>query len=233
MEQFVADAVSGERQYRLPMYVEAESLKICFRDIQATWSSPSLWQEYASTELFRTSLFQQTMRLGSVCYELVKVRTRGFPYKLFLLITPQGATEAFAREVLQTKPCMLDHFSRDLLKHFTSVQALLSDEFKAVLTAMARRSQGTTYSTERLHSRNLRTRLARQTHVPDIEHLALSHAAWAAPSWSDFSAPSTHTHPQGQEDVLANIRWNRKSKGDKPKGAGVEVVLSEHFCTWS
>ena len=190
IEQVVRDAVSGDRQYRLPMYVEAEELTLFFRDLLDTWWSSSLWQGFASTEAFRTTLFQLTMRLGSVCYQLVKVPTRGFPFKLFKLLLPQYATQAFAQEVLQTRTCLLDRFSRDLLRQFNTPEALLSDEFKAILIAVARQGQGTTFTTERLHSKNLKTSLSRQTHRVDVDHLALGHACWAAPSWCHFEVPS-------------------------------------------
>ena len=221
-QQFMAELVNGERQYRLPMFVEAESLRIFFREIRDIWCSPSLWREYASTESFRTKLLQQTMRLGSVCYQLVRVPTRGFPYRLFLLLTPQGATATFAREILETKQCMLDHCTKQLLRTFSSVEALLSDQFKAILVAIARWGQGTTYSTERLHSKNLRTKLGRQTHAPDIEHLALSHAGWAAPSWCEFHAPSISRpdKPRGRPRKRPRDAVEKGGKQKRRRGGG-------------
>eukprot|EP00971_Amphidinium_carterae_P287198 5701141-Amphidinium_carterae.1 len=66
----------GERDYRVLALHEGESLRAFFVEIFNQWRSPTVWQEHASTEAFRSCLLQLSMRVGAVGYQLIWIRTR-------------------------------------------------------------------------------------------------------------------------------------------------------------
>eukprot|EP00971_Amphidinium_carterae_P352094 6492423-Amphidinium_carterae.2 len=215
----------GERCYRLVALHEGELLHAFFVEIFNQWRSPTVWLEHEPTEAFRSCLLQLSMRVGAVGFQLIWIRTRGFPYKMFLLLQPSRASRELAEQFLTTKKCMLDPWSKGFLAVHNSPDLLLGPVAINSLNAIARTCQGNTYSTERLHSRNWKRHAARLTHKADIEHLGLSHTAWAAPPWLRRPDQDRIRKPRGRplkrhhEEDTAEQRLEQPTKKQR-QGAG-------------
>eukprot|EP00971_Amphidinium_carterae_P351788 6492280-Amphidinium_carterae.8 len=148
---------------------------------------PLLWNNICETEEWRTIIMQTLMRPIATVWALLYIRTRGFPYSVFSLLkhTSEAEKLATARTLLATPRCMRDSFGKSFLETFNTEQLLLSECARQVLTAIATITATTTFSTERLHSRNSRRARHRvHTHVADLRTIALAHMGFAGPSWA-------------------------------------------------
>ena len=158
------------------------SLALCMELFKST----SLWQSFHPTEAFRSKLLQLFFRSSSVIYQLIKTRTEIMPYKLFsLLSAPDHEVINIATRILNETPrCLYDSWSRCYVERYNTAEKLSSTESLLVLELIARKAQANTFTTEALHSRNLRKAVSRHaTHKPDLKHLAVSHSAEAMPVW--------------------------------------------------
>ena len=224
-EQLARAVRNGERQFRLAALAEGEDLRLFFQRLWETWDSGVLWQSFSHTESWRSRLLQLTMRVGAVVHQLIQVRCKAFPVRLFLLLHPQFANNDFAKTLLRTKSCLLDGFTKALFQRFNTPAKLLSPECTVLLVAIARRAQANTFSVERLHSKNLRAAVARMTHKPDVEHLSLLHSAFAAPRW----LPS-RPEKSGEKKMASSGKRKRRKLEDDDAGAQapVETQGREH-----
>ena len=183
--QYVALVQQGLRELRCNVFRKDDVPKF-FKDSLAVFVSTDHFQGIPKTEDFRTRLFQLIWRAGSVIYQLVALPTQSFPFRLFDLceVQPPDVELDVAKGILEVPMCLLDAWSRKLLSRFNTTDALRSLACKHTLTVVAERLQLTTYSTERLHSCNLRRAKARaMTHTADLPHLALQHMATSSPPW--------------------------------------------------
>ena len=159
-------------------------LRSSFRAFMMNIHNGMLWTlpNTVDTEEKRSIIWRSSFRAAAVLYQLVSIRVRGFPYKVF------GApdTPAIAKEVVSSPSCMQDDLTRQLLSCYPSEEHLLHDsDFRYTLDGLAKLIVTTTFSTERLHSSNSRrAHAASSTHRPTAEHLALRHAAKATPRGS-------------------------------------------------
>ena len=155
-EQLHSHIMDKAKEFRIVNVHQGSLLHNFFVDSMDTLRSKELWGQFHESEIFRTKLLQQTMRPGAVGYQLVFLRTRGFPYKVFSLLEGGENLEAKALDILRTPACMLDSWSRSFLAEHSSVGELTGPRAKAELIVIADVFLGTTFTTERLHSKNLR-----------------------------------------------------------------------------
>ena len=205
----------GRRQFRMLRFHEGEDFKAFLGNSWTVFMSETLWKDYSQTERFRSDLFKNVFRPASVVWQLAIRRCQGYPYKLFRFLSSNNADfqQAFANEVLHETPsCMLDSWTRSFLSIHDTIEKLCSPEAQQILTLVAVAACGSTYSTERLHSCNLRRAKSRLTHAPDIQHLGLGHMGSSGPPWLPSlleTAPSAR--PRGRP---------RKNKVAKRRGGG-------------
>eukprot|EP00971_Amphidinium_carterae_P054376 1071400-Amphidinium_carterae.1 len=147
----------------------------CFK----TFMSESLWAFMTTTEALRSSLLRYSTRAAAIVHYHIEQRYQGWPWRLFLLL--DDPSPAFAEEFLadaRSKPCCLDPVSKHLLATYEN--NILCEELKQILSALSTLVKGTTFSTERVHSRNLRRHRQRATlKQMDLSELALAHVAVA------------------------------------------------------
>ena len=136
-----------------------------------------------NTEALRTSVFVTSMRGPATVYQNISVPLKGYPWRLFSLIS--DPSEANATSMLDSPACMLDQWSKDVLEKYATVPQLVSDsDLRQMLTCLASTILHTTFSAERAHAQNARrSRGGGQTWVKTIESLALHHVAWAGEKW--------------------------------------------------
>eukprot|EP00971_Amphidinium_carterae_P197923 3928156-Amphidinium_carterae.1 len=171
--------VSGTRAYRVCLMQEASDLQQLMKQTWAGMQDPWSWEFFPETECLRSELCKLSLRPAAVCNELIVLRCRRYPHKLFQLVGAcADARDSMADAVLNTPPCLLDRFSKAFLDIYKNVEALTSAESICTLTALAHKAQLTTFSTERLHSRNLRQSRKRvETWRCPLPQLALPHIA--------------------------------------------------------
>eukprot|EP00971_Amphidinium_carterae_P352314 6492542-Amphidinium_carterae.1 len=164
-------------------------------------------RKYRFTELhdeaWRTHIFKLAWRPAAVIFQLIMVRCMQLPYALFKLLDPNTDKTEVAAALLNTPLCKRDGFSKRHMRSFNTVAKLTSAESIAILTAIAKKGQASIYTTERLHSGNLRWKKARSsTHQPDVAHLALGHMAHAYPKWSGIR-PAGKNESQRKSSAIA------------------------------
>eukprot|EP00971_Amphidinium_carterae_P112926 2236395-Amphidinium_carterae.2 len=118
-------------------------------------------------------------------------------YALFLLLDPTKDKLGVARQLLQRPVCTRDSFTKSFLRKYRLAEQLCSAEALEILRVLGMRAQAGIYSTERLHSRNLRRVKARATtHQADLKHLGISHMGQSLPKWgSGMPVPALQQGP--------------------------------------
>ena len=222
---------TGERQYRLALLHEDTALQHCRVLAFENFASETLWAQFSQSEHFRTKLLQLHFRAASVIYQLVEIRLRGYPWKLFNLLSARTveARQQVARAVLQDPRCVYDRWTRCFLQRYSTEERILSQESLLLLELVARKARASTFSTEALHSRNLRRALARHsTHKPDVKHLALAHLGKAGPVWMpEIEEKSCHAATKrGRPKKKGLRRSSAKSHGQVAEGLGGRFCMS-------
>eukprot|EP00971_Amphidinium_carterae_P292256 5801731-Amphidinium_carterae.1 len=175
--------LTGARRYRALELHLGNILPDFFRQSFDIFANSMLWENFEPTEAFRSELLKYSMRSACIVHQLIRLKVTGFPFKLLVLLNRNDAElEQKASTLLATPPCMRDDFSQKFLQHFPDVASLCSLAAFHILSALARRLMLTTFTTEKLHSRNLRRAKARVvTSRMNIKDLALHHSAFVGP----------------------------------------------------
>ena len=196
---------------------EGEPLEAFFADSWARFVDKDLWVHMPETEEWRSQLLRMMMRPAACVFQLVKITTQGFPYRLAALVVGSLTAEE-ADKILKTPKCLLDRFSRDFLARFASVQQLQSEEAKQMMTLVSHMALCCTYTTERLHSCNLRRTQTRVSNKACLQHVALSHMGRVAPKWSTVSSKVVRI-PGRRPGRPAKVK-NEKVRKGKAGGGG-------------
>lgn len=134
-------------------------------------------------------------RAGAATYQLVHVRHRTFPYRLFTLLRDGHAAEA----IEGTPPCVLDEYSENFCTTYHG--NLVGADALAELELVAALADTDSASTERLHSQNQRrAKFKVWMHPPDLTTMS----AWAV---ARQMQPSTE-----QLDKLGHKKRGRRCK---------------------
>ena len=145
--------------------------------------SSGQWQDLPKTNAQQAFIVQMVLRPCAVLYELVVVKHRGFPHRLFSLLLVEGLEETIVAEA-QAFPCLLDEFSEAFLARYPDAASLRTLEARCVLSMIALQAMNNTHGTERLHSSNARRARSRtHTHVIKLHDVAMFHQGRAAPRW--------------------------------------------------
>ena len=187
--QFFNDLHARSREYRLLNLHTGSALRIFFQHLSLLFHSTITWEHWNETEQFRSRLLRVFMRCAACVYQLVETRVRGYPFALLSMLQA-GQEQATAAAVQSTSSCMLDRWSRKFLATFPG-QQLTGDDAIATLRLLAELGLGTTFSTERLHSKNLNRAKQRQTRKADLHYLSLAHMGFSSPTATLESPPST------------------------------------------
>ena len=208
-------ATMGWRNYRVLSWNQGLELDSCIQRCVQNFASAKQWQYFPHTEAFWSRITKVSLRPAAVLWSLMRVRTKGCPYKVFGLIAPlaAGDREALATSLLQTPRCLRDQFTSDFLVLFPTVQRLLSERARQILTCIAAAMATTTSSVERQHSRNARRAKHRvQTHLADLRALALSHCGYAAPAWAAHALRRRRRCSQQSKKVISALPKTQKRK---------------------
>ena len=192
----------GTRTFRFCELHEGTLFTKFFAETLTQFRDPRLWSHHAQVEQFRSTLLQLSFRACALVFQTVLQKVKGYPYKLFHMLTLDHEQKlVFANDLLfNTATCMYDSGTRSFVKMFPTVDAATSSQATKVLELMARKALGTTFSTERLHSQNLRRVMARScTHRPDVGHLGLSHFGCSKPVWLvEIAVPEVTKNKRGR-----------------------------------
>ena len=176
---------SGSRRFRALLLHNGDILPVFFRDLLQQYKDSALWNEFEQTEYMRSRIFRFCFRPGAVAHQLIRIRSQGFPFRLLALLEEGPDLHQKAEEVLKQPTCMRDSFSANFLAKYNSVDKLLGQCAKNILFTLARLLRCSTFSTERLHSKNLRQAKSRtQTHTVNIKDLGLPHVGLCGASFA-------------------------------------------------
>ena len=175
LEELHQNMETGRRDYRVLRWLRGEELNAFFTTSLSQLHDTLLWSEFPETEAMRSSLLKVCCAPAAIAWQLIVIRVQGCPYRVLGLLEEQGA-EDLANSLRALPDCQLDSFTREFLLKYDSVEMMLSQEAKELLSAMACVLQTCTYNTERVHSKNLRRARKRvSVTIPDVKHIALSH----------------------------------------------------------
>ena len=182
-------------------------------------NTPDVWPlGIGDSEKYRSDMFRLMWRSPATVYQLVTVRTRNYPYRLFSLLDPQASRHELAAEILASRPCLHDDLTKSILREFHTPELLAGQRCLQLLAALGMNVVGATFGTERLHSRNKRrVSGVTQTNVKEVHSIAATHAAWTGRSWMQ----PEHVVPKGKGG-----RPKRKQE-DKEADADNDGVLSK------
>ena len=143
----------------------------------------SCWAHLHETESMRSRICTVLMRAVATGHELLSIAV-ATPFRLFALVETQDPAQqlAIAEEVFATRKCLLDVFTASHLARYGCAEQLLSPASLETLRCLAWLAQTATFTTERLHSQNLRKAKKPMTHKPALATLALQHMCWAGPA---------------------------------------------------
>ena len=198
-EQIGRFLMEGQRDFRASMLHSGERFETFMVTTLQQFTSKRLWNHMPETEAWRTRLFKLSWRPAAVVFQLAMLRCSTFPYALFKLLGENVNRLEVAETLLSWPRCLRDSFSKAFLQKYATPESLSNEEAVEILLLLAKKALHTIYSVERLHSRNLRRARARaNTHYASVEHLAVSHMGFAAPTWC--GPLSTEKEPSQEKD---------------------------------
>ena len=221
-----AMAVQGHRSWRVTELHRQTDLNSMLQLSALNIHDEAVWPREPRTEKHFTKIFAVAMRSPATVWQLVCLRTQHFPFKMFSLLQTEKRTMDYARELLATPHCLLDEMSSRLLAAYPTPFDLCHNEtFLQTLSAVALVWTGTTYSTERLHSRNARQgRAAAHTNIKTLEDLAVKHCASSGPAWLEAPAQTSVTSETRKRPLGRPPRQDSKKRrggqGKRPRGGG-------------
>ena len=133
-----------------------------FRDCLSLLDSAELWGHCAPSQMLANVKAKLVLRSAAVVFQLCTCAFRAFPLKLFGLLREADAQE-IVREVLELPPCRAEGLVAAFRAAYPTAEMLQSVDARATLKAILAILDGSTYTTERLHSQNL----VESTDAPD------------------------------------------------------------------
>eukprot|EP00971_Amphidinium_carterae_P318519 6330984-Amphidinium_carterae.1 len=175
-EQIRSHAETHRRTYRPLLLHQGAELDEYFRCVMQTLLDPRYWRQFAETEEFRSVLLRHCMRCAAVTHQLIQLKVSQCPYRIYSLLVRDEHLQERAAEILALPPCCLDHFAAHMCRTYKTASELAGEEVHALLRQVATTSMCTTYTTERLHARNLRRLKSRvMTKGLHVKDLGLPH----------------------------------------------------------
>eukprot|EP00971_Amphidinium_carterae_P107370 2127253-Amphidinium_carterae.1 len=156
-----------QENFRLCHTHEAVHVKKFFKHVRDLFAE--LWLGLHITVATMSSVFRQLARSAAVAFKLLYSRHVKAPYLTFKLLF----SDDVADDLLNPRPCLQDPWTARFLAKVRTREQLVSLEARRRLQAIARYAAVDTFSTERVHSSNLRRAKSRnQTHIMSLAELA-------------------------------------------------------------
>eukprot|EP00971_Amphidinium_carterae_P333928 6468951-Amphidinium_carterae.2 len=185
LEELNSQKETGSRCYPVLHMRRGRDLQDMLRTGMSELKNFGTFLTHTPTEAERSRWFRVFMRPMAAAVELIRKKTRGYPFQLFGLIDPEEDTKAIARKFLHSPPCLDDSFSRAIRERFIDEAALCSEPLRQLLHAVASLLHCSTTQAECAHSGNQRRAFSRvQTHTMSLSEAALASMAYAGPLWA-------------------------------------------------
>ena len=159
----------------------------------------TLWAHLPPTEAQASMLFKVFLRIQSCIYDFLAARYRCWPLRLCdLLLWPQKDSadhDLALAEFLSAPSCLLDEMSQHIRDTFPSPRLLSSQACQVQIHVLMLQISGSTYDTERLHSRSGRSQKSRyMTHTLATEDMAVAHTAAGGPQTASIFLQADQRH---------------------------------------
>ena len=173
----------SQQNIRLLWWLQGHCLRAYIQDTGERLRGVAHHMPFVCSEAFRSTVWMLAARSAAVAWQLIHIPSQSYPSRLFSLIDPEKDSLEVATALTTTRICLLDEFTKAVLRAFPSVLALVSEPLKQILLAIGCQAQTCTYRIETLHSQNLRKASQRvMTHRPDLQAIAMQHCRWAGPT---------------------------------------------------
>ena len=227
---FVHTCGKGSAKYNVDILNSGEFAKRLVVNSARTLLNEASWSQAPHTEASAAIIFAVVLRVAAVaCYDLL-LPFNGYPYKLVELLYPSEATpeneaiwQESALQFLTLSPCCLDAFSLHFRGLFREITDLRGATCQQMLHALCQQLDGSTYSTEKLHSLNSRRICARSsTHQMSLPQAAVFHMEAIPQGCRQFHGfHACHGHPQQhQKRALPQQDSGRGVKKRRGGGGG-------------
>ena len=174
----------------------------------------------APSEEIAANICKAAWRMQASAYDSLVVRYRAYPMRLVDIVSGDQTTKDKGMQELLTAPlCTLDEFALEIRRRWPDITSLSAADAQMELLVFLNSIAGTTFSTERLHSktgRRVRSRV--MTRRVGIKDIAAAHTGHVAPSWF---------HEQCQRQWLQDERLRRRSLCTKPKKKKKKEAVEE------
>ena len=222
-QEMAKQVQEGHRQYPLQTLqtLSHKMLQECFQTLQ----NKDKFAHVAQTHKNSARMIVCTLRSAAVVYELIVRSLIAYPQRLFKVLDDPSFSETIMADY--RKGCMLDGFSRSFVEMYSSAGELQSEPAQLILRCARKCLDTNTFSTERLHSANLRHQQARiQTHGIELPDLAAVHTCLAGPAWmrsfeqtceSEGAAGERH-HPQPSMRLRRHTLVRKRPAARRRKG---------------
>lgn len=195
---------SARAQPRLPFLVEWQSGRLVTAFSEHVWArltDPGHFDALPPHLRTRRYSSQATgMMLRAVGGVAQNMRHAQFPFRLFSVLGPTPAEAA--DDILQAPDCLRCAFSRKVLARYSSKDALLSPEFRALLLALSSICRVETSRIECRHASIRRVGRARsQTTAQQMSHVSADYVI-------------------AQQRILEQGQWHSKAQAEMPRARG-------------
>ena len=207
---------TGKRSYRMLLAHDGLNTATFMQAMHGLLFDPRKWQ-HLKNKIGKTRglIFRVAARAGATAYQLLEVRHRTWPYRLFSLLKRDEVVEELAR-VAEHQPCLLDDYTRSFAEEYAG--HLLGPDARAELELVARFADTDTASTERVHSENQRRGKHKVwTHPPDLASTSawyMARSVWRGQPWRRRIARSSR---QAIGTTGQQSRGIKGRPGAKPK----------------
>ena len=142
LSQMQAQLTSGEREYRFALLHCGTALLAFFKHTWQNWIARSHWQSLPSTERFYAEVLKLSHRAAAVVYQLIAVRTRICPYRVFALLLHHGEQRLeFAESIWASPACLRDNWSAAFLERYSTPRDLVSEEALNTLSVIGKHAR--------------------------------------------------------------------------------------------
>jgi len=204
-------AKTGRRTHRLLLAFDGQATSEYMAKLADTMFSDNQWAHmFRKDQVLQLRIFQLGIRARATCYQLLVVRRRTWPYRLFSGLRD----DAVFGELAAAPDCVLDPYTVSFKAYYSDCMG--SERSKQELQIVASMADTDTASTERLHSENQRRAKHKVwTHAPDLGSMS----AWYVARCSHRQAMDLDRHsgdPAAGQRKRKSRRRPREPAGEEP-----------------
>ena len=173
---------TGQPETRVNLMRQGEWWRQAKESSAAILKDGSWWDILEKSEASANVLFKLCGKVQGAIHHLLTCRYASYPYRLIDILSPDPFIRDTAiAELMTAKLCMMDLFTKDFRNTYHTAAMINTPQCRTELHLILSSLWCTTFSTERVHSTNLRRLKARrQSQAMSLEDIAITHMGVAS-----------------------------------------------------